>query len=81
MKNVAFEMQGNQWMDGEWIKSKQEEEFLIQGRLREDLPKKKKKTHKFSQGKKKNEDFLIIILRVHFIPYFDSLFKATSGCL
>lgn len=40
-------------MDGEWIKSKQEEEFLVQGRIRD----VKKIQHNFSQVKKKNEYF------------------------
>lgn len=49
-----MQLWGNQQMDGEWIKSKQEEEFQIQGGLREDLKKKKEKV--FSR-KEKNEDF------------------------
>lgn len=42
---------------------------------------KKKRKKKKSVLKEKNEDFLIIILRTHFVPYFESLCKATSGCL
>lgn len=59
MKNLAFELQGNQWMDGEWIKSKQEEEFLIQGRLREDLRGRKNQTQLFPRKEKKIKIFLL----------------------